>query len=57
MILIPYSDLVHYYYANMKNLISYTRSYARRCESWKYALMDRMKVCLERINNRDYNLN
>lgn len=38
MVLIPYSDLVHYYYANMKNLISYTRSYARRRESWKYAL-------------------
>lgn len=38
MVLIPYSDLVHYYYANMKNLVSYTRSYARRRESWKYAL-------------------
>lgn len=38
MVLIPYSDLVHYYYANMKDLILYTRSYARRRESWKYAL-------------------
>ena len=36
--LIPYSDLVHYYYANMKDFVSYTRSYACQRESWRYAL-------------------
>lgn len=36
--IIPYSDLVHYYYANMKDFISYTRSYACQRESWRYAL-------------------
>jgi len=38
LIIIPYSDLVHYYYAEMKDLISYTRSYACRRDSWHYAL-------------------
>lgn len=38
IVLIPYSDLVHYYYANMKNLISYTRSYALKRDSWRGAL-------------------
>ena len=38
MVLIPYSDLVHYYYANMKDFISYTRSYACKRDSWRYAL-------------------
>ena len=36
--LIPYSDLVHYYYADMKDFVSYTRSYACQRESWRYAL-------------------
>lgn len=38
IVLIPYSDLVHYYYANMKDFISYTRSYACRRNSWQFAL-------------------
>lgn len=38
LVLIPYSFLVHYYYANMKNLISYTRSYSCRRDSWRFAL-------------------
>lgn len=38
IVLIPYSDLVHYYYANMKNFISYTRSYACKRDSWFFAL-------------------
>ncbi len=38
IVLIPYSDLVHYYYANMKNLISYTRTYACKRDSWHFAL-------------------
>lgn len=38
IVLIPYSDLVNYYYANMKTLISYTRSYACNRNSWNFAL-------------------
>lgn len=38
LVIIPYSDLVHYYYAEMKDLISYTRSYACKRESWHFAL-------------------
>lgn len=34
IILIPYSDLVHYYYANMKSLVANTRSYRSRRDSW-----------------------
>ena len=36
--LIPYSDLVNYYYANMQDLISYTRSYIPQRDSWHFAL-------------------
>lgn len=38
IVLIPYSDLVHYYYAEMKDFISYTRSYVCRRDSWYFAL-------------------
>lgn len=38
MMLIPYSDLVNYYYANMQDLISYTRSYVPQRDSWYFAL-------------------
>lgn len=38
MMLIPYSDLVNYYYANMQDLISYTRSYIPQRDSWHFAL-------------------
>lgn len=34
IVLIPYSDLVHYYYANMKSLVANTRSYKSRRGSW-----------------------
>lgn len=39
IILIPYSDLVHYYLANMKSLISHTRAYRPYRDSWA-GLMD-----------------
>lgn len=38
IILIPYSYLVHYYYANTKNLISCTRAYRHKHDSWFNAL-------------------
>lgn len=34
IVLIPYSDLVHFYYANMKSLIAHTRSYMCNRDSW-----------------------
>lgn len=39
IILIPYSDLVHFYFANMKSLISHTRAYRCYRDSWA-GLMD-----------------
>ena len=38
MVLLPYSDLVNYYYANMKEFISYTQSYICERGSWNFAL-------------------
>ncbi len=35
IVLIPYSDLVHFYFANMKSLIAYTKSYSCNRDSWK----------------------
>lgn len=62
IILIPYSDLVHFYYANMKSLIAHTKSYSCQRDSW-IGLMDYVS---EFVNNsrqfperfvRDYVLN
>lgn len=39
IVLIPYSDLVHFYYANMKSLIACTRAYKCCRDSWT-GLMD-----------------
>lgn len=39
IVLIPYSDLVHFYYANMKSLIANTRAYTCCRDSWT-GLMD-----------------
>lgn len=39
IVLIPYSDLVHFYYANMKSLIASTRAYRCCRDSWT-GLMD-----------------
>lgn len=39
IVLIPYSDLVHFYYANMKSLIAQTRAYRCYRDSWA-GLMD-----------------
>lgn len=39
IVLIPYSDLVHFYYANMKSLIAHTRAYRCCRDSW-VGLMD-----------------
>ena len=35
IILIPYSDLVHFYYASMKSLIAHTKSYSCNRDSWR----------------------
>ena len=39
IVLIPYSDLVHFYYANMKSLVANTRAYSCFRDSWA-GLMD-----------------
>lgn len=39
IVLIPYSDLVHFYYANMKSLIAHTRAYRCYRDSWE-GMMD-----------------
>lgn len=39
IVLLPYSDLIHFYYANMKSLIAHTRAYSCYRDSWS-SLMD-----------------
>lgn len=38
VVILPYSYLVHYYYANMKSLMAYTRAYRPLRESWGAAI-------------------
>ena len=62
IILIPYSDLVHFYYANMKSLIAHTKSYSCQRDSW-IGLMDYVSKFVNNSRHfperfvRDYVLN
>ena len=45
IVLLPYSDLIHFYYANMKSLIAHTRAYSCYRDSWS-SLMDYLSSSL-----------
>lgn len=53
--LLPYSQVVNYYYANMQDIIAHTRSYRAERNSWQIALdfvaglSDRTQVGLEKL--------
>lgn len=53
--LLPYSQMVNYYYAKMKDIVAYTRSYRPERDSWQIALdfvaemSDKSKMGLEKL--------
>lgn len=51
IVLLPYSDLIHFYYANMKSLIAHTRAYSCYRDSWS-SLMDYLSMFVN--NSRQF---